>query len=103
MKFSGKDFSIVKVNIRSQGQIQQNPVIESHQEIMKNLVSLKVFAVSKKQNTSDSRTLEQFLQCEQGWAGMTFGSSGLGTGMDNSIPEIREGEGNEKKYHQRWR
>ena len=66
MKFSGKDFSIVKVNIRSQGQIQQNPVIESHQEIMKNLVSLKVFAVSKKQNTSDSRTLEQFLQCEQG-------------------------------------
>ena len=57
MKFSGKDFSIVKVNIRSQGQIQQNTVIESHQEIMKNLVSLKVFAVSKKQNTSDSRTV----------------------------------------------
>ena len=28
---------------------------------------------------------------------MTFGSSGTGTGMDNYIPEIREGEGNEKK------
>ena len=27
---------------------------------------------------------------------MTFGRSGMGTGMDNSIPEIREREGNEK-------
>ena len=27
---------------------------------------------------------------------MTFGSSGTGTGMDNSIPEIREREGNGK-------
>ena len=32
----------------------------------------------------------------QGWAGMTFGSSGTGTGMDNSIPEVREREGNWK-------
>ena len=32
----------------------------------------------------------------QGWAGMTFGSTGLGTGMDNSIPEVREREGNWK-------
>ena len=29
---------------------------------------------------------------------MTFGSSG--TGMDNSIPEVREQEGNEKKHSQ---
>ena len=28
---------------------------------------------------------------------MTFGSSGTGTGMDNSIPEVREREGNGKK------
>ena len=28
---------------------------------------------------------------------MTFGSSGTGTGMDNSIPEVREREGNWKK------
>ena len=28
---------------------------------------------------------------------MTFGSSGTGTGMDDSIPEVREREGNEKK------
>ena len=28
---------------------------------------------------------------------MTFGRSGTGTGMDSSIPEIREREGNEKK------
>ena len=28
----------------------------------------------------------------QGWAGMTFGSSGTGTGMDNSIPKVRERE-----------
>ena len=27
---------------------------------------------------------------------MTFGSSGTGTGMDNSIPEVREREGNGK-------
>ena len=27
---------------------------------------------------------------------MTFGSSGTGTGMDNSISKIREREGNEK-------
>ena len=27
---------------------------------------------------------------------MTFGRSGTGTGMDNSIPEIREREGNGK-------
>ena len=27
---------------------------------------------------------------------MTFGSSGTGTGIDNSIPEVREREGNEK-------
>jgi len=32
----------------------------------------------------------------QGWAGMTFGHSGTGTGMDNSIPETREWEGNGK-------
>ena len=32
----------------------------------------------------------------QGWAGMTFGSLGTGTGMDNSIPEVREREGNWK-------
>ena len=32
----------------------------------------------------------------QGWAGMTFGSSGTGTGMDNSIPKVREREGNWK-------
>ena len=29
-------------------------------------------------------------QKKQGWAGMTFGSSGTGMGMDNSIPEVRE-------------
>ena len=29
---------------------------------------------------------------------MTFGSSG--TGMDNSIPEVRDREGNEKKHSQ---
>ena len=28
---------------------------------------------------------------------MTFGSSGTGMGMDNSIPEVREQEGNGKK------
>ena len=28
---------------------------------------------------------------------MIFGSSGTGTGMDNSIPEVREQEGNGKK------
>ena len=28
---------------------------------------------------------------------MKFGSSGTGTGMDNSIPEVREQEGNGKK------
>ena len=28
---------------------------------------------------------------------MTFGSSGTGTGIDNSIPEVREREGNGKK------
>ena len=28
---------------------------------------------------------------------MTFGRSGTGTGMENSIPKIREREGNEKK------
>ena len=28
---------------------------------------------------------------------MTFGSSGTATGMDNSIPEVREREGNGKK------
>ena len=28
---------------------------------------------------------------------MTFGSSRTGTGMDNSIPEVREREGNGKK------
>ena len=33
----------------------------------------------------------------QGWAGMTFGSSGMGTGMDDSIPEVWEREGNGKK------
>ena len=27
---------------------------------------------------------------------MTFGSSGTGTGMDNSIPEVREWEGDGK-------
>ena len=27
---------------------------------------------------------------------MTFGRSGTGTGMDNSIPKVREREGNEK-------
>ena len=27
---------------------------------------------------------------------MTFGSSGTGTGIDNSIPEVREQEGNSK-------
>ena len=27
---------------------------------------------------------------------MIFGSSGTGTGMDNSIPEVREQEGNGK-------
>ena len=27
---------------------------------------------------------------------MIFGSSGTGTGMDNSIPEVREREGNGK-------
>ena len=32
----------------------------------------------------------------QGWAGMTFKSSGTRTGMDNSIPEVREREGNGK-------
>ena len=32
----------------------------------------------------------------QGWAGMTFGSLGIGTGMDNSNPEVREREGNGK-------
>ena len=39
-----------------------------------------------------------FCNCHilQGWAGMTFGSSGTGTGMDNSIPEVREREGNWK-------
>ena len=57
MQFSGKEFSIVKVNFSSQGQVQQNPIPELHQEIMKNLVSLKVLAVSKKLNTSDSRTV----------------------------------------------
>ena len=78
MKFSGKDFSIVKVNIRSQGQIQQNPVIESHQEIMKNLVSLKVFAVSKKQNTSDSRTVLTTMRA--GVSGNDFWELGNGNG-----------------------
>ena len=28
---------------------------------------------------------------------MTFGSSGTGTGMDNSIPKVREQEGNGEK------
>ena len=31
---------------------------------------------------------------------MTFGSSETGTGMDNSIPEGQEREGNEKKHSQ---
>ena len=29
-----------------------------------------------------------------GFSGMTFESSGAGTGMDNSIPKVREQEGN---------
>ena len=33
---------------------------------------------------------------KQGWAGMTFESSGTGTGMDNPIPKVREREGNGK-------
>ena len=33
---------------------------------------------------------------DQRCAGMTFGCSGAGSGMDNSNPKIREREGNEK-------
>ena len=36
----------------------------------------------------------------QGWAGMTFGRLGTGTGMDNSIPEIWNGKGMEKTHSQ---
>ena len=32
----------------------------------------------------------------QGWAGMTFEGSGTGTGIENSIPKVREWEGNWK-------
>ena len=39
---------------------------------------------------------QQLSNWTQGWAGMTFGSSGTGTGMDNSIPEVQEREGNWK-------
>ena len=34
---------------------------------------------------------------------MTFGSSGMGTGMDNSIPEVREREGNGKNPFPKFR
>ena len=37
----------------------------------------------------------------QGWAGMTFGTSG--TGMDNSIPKVREREGNWKNPFPQFR
>ena len=33
---------------------------------------------------------------------MTFGSLGMGTGMDNSIPEVWEREGNGKKPFQKF-
>ena len=33
-------------------------------------------------------------KAKQGLAGMTFGSPGTGMGMDNSVPEIQEWEGN---------
>ena len=39
----------------------------------------------------------------QGWAGMTFGSSGTGTGMDNSIPKVWEREENGKTHSQNSR
>ena len=32
----------------------------------------------------------------QGWAGMTFKGSGTGTGKENSVPKVREQEGNWK-------
>ena len=78
MKVSDKDFSIVKVNFRSQGQMQQNPITELHQEIMKNLMSLKVLAVSKKLNTSDSRTVLTTMRA--GVSGNDFWELGNGNG-----------------------
>ena len=39
----------------------------------------------------------------QGRAGVTFGSLGMGTGIDNFIPEVWEREGNEKKRFPKFR